>query len=33
VPGSRPFKAFGKGKEWKNLRKTMKKRAGEKVGG
>ena len=33
VPGSRPFKAFGKGKDWKNLRKTMKKRAGEKVGG
>jgi len=33
VPGSKPFRVLSKGKEWKNLRKAMKKRAGEKVGG
>jgi triphosphatase len=33
VPGSEPFRVLSKGKEWKNLRKAMKKRAGEKVGG
>ena len=31
VPGSRPFRAFSKGKEWKNLRKTMKKLTSEKA--
>ena len=31
VPYSKPFRAFSKGKEWKKLRKVMKKRAGEKV--
>jgi CHAD domain-containing protein len=31
VPYSKPFRAFSKGKEWKKLRKAIKKRAGEKV--
>ncbi len=29
VPGSKPFRAFSKGKEWKNLWKAMKRRASE----
>jgi len=33
VPGSRPFRVLSKGKKWKNLRKAMKKRSGEKAGG
>ena len=28
VPGSEPFRAIGKGKQWKDLRKAMKKRTG-----
>ena len=31
VLGSKPCGALSEGKEWKNLRKTMKKRTGEKV--
>jgi hypothetical protein len=34
VPGSKAFRALGRGsKEWKRLRKAMKKRTGEKARG
>jgi triphosphatase len=33
VPGSKAFRVLTEGKRWKNLRKAMKKRADEKIGG
>ena len=33
VPGSEPLRALSQGKQWKDLRKAMKGRAGEKAGG